>query len=108
MLKFIHAADLHLDSPLRGLGCYDGAPVEEIRNAGRRALDNLVQLAIDYSHCTGGTLLTSCSPRGILRMSFLAFFDASPRYGRRVEPMSTTLAPGTVADAYDPLGLIAL
>ena len=47
MFKFIHTADLHLDSPLHGLERYDGAPVEEIRGATRRALDNLVQLAID-------------------------------------------------------------
>ena len=47
MFKFIHAADIHLDSPLHGLERYEGAPVEEIRGATRRALDNLVQLAID-------------------------------------------------------------
>ncbi len=46
-MKFIHAADIHLDSPLRGLASYEGAPVEEIRNASRRALDNLVELAIE-------------------------------------------------------------
>jgi len=46
MFTFIHAADLHLDSPLRGLDKYDGAPVEEIRAATRRALENLVALAI--------------------------------------------------------------
>jgi len=47
MFKFLHAADIHLDSPLKGLEQYDGAPVEEIRGATRRALENLVQLAID-------------------------------------------------------------
>ena len=46
MYKFIHAADIHLDSPLRGLGNYEGAPVAEIRGAARRALQNLVELAI--------------------------------------------------------------
>jgi DNA repair exonuclease SbcCD nuclease subunit len=46
-VKFIHAADVHLDSPLRGLERYDGAPVEEIRGATRRAFENLIQLAID-------------------------------------------------------------
>ena len=46
MFKFIHAADIHLDSPLRGLELYDGAPVEQIRGATRRALENLVDLAI--------------------------------------------------------------
>jgi exonuclease SbcD len=47
MFKFIHAADLHLDSPLLGLERYAGAPVAAIRCATRRALENLVQLAID-------------------------------------------------------------
>lgn len=46
MLKFIHAADLHLDSPLRGLSRYEGAPVEALRGATRRALENLVDFAI--------------------------------------------------------------
>jgi DNA repair protein SbcD/Mre11 len=45
--SFIHAADLHLDSPLRGLESYPDAPVEQIRGATRRALDNLVELAIE-------------------------------------------------------------
>jgi len=47
MLKFIHAADIHLDSPLKGLERYEGAPVQEIRDAARRALANLVDLAIE-------------------------------------------------------------
>jgi DNA repair exonuclease SbcCD nuclease subunit len=47
MFKFIHAADIHLDSPLQGLEQYDGAPVDEIRAATRRALENLIELAID-------------------------------------------------------------
>ena len=45
-MKFIHAADIHLDSPLIGLQKYDGAPVEEIRVASRRAFQNLVELAV--------------------------------------------------------------
>ena len=45
-MKFLHAADIHLDSPLRGLERYEGAPVELIRGATRRALENLVELAI--------------------------------------------------------------
>lgn len=47
MLKFLHAADVHLDSPLRGLERYEGAPVAEIRGATRRAFENLVALAIE-------------------------------------------------------------
>lgn len=46
-MKFLHAADIHLDSPLRGLDRYEGAPVDEIRGATRKALGNLVSLAID-------------------------------------------------------------
>ncbi len=47
MFKFLHAADLHLDSPLRNLSKQSGAPVEEIRQATRRALENLVRCALD-------------------------------------------------------------
>ncbi|MBX9720510.1 MAG: DNA repair exonuclease [Candidatus Obscuribacterales bacterium] len=36
-----------MDSPLRGLERYEGAPVEEIRLSTRRALENLVSLALD-------------------------------------------------------------
>jgi len=46
MFKFIHAADIHLDSPLHRLDAYEGAPVEEFRQAARRAFENLVQLAV--------------------------------------------------------------
>ena len=46
MLKFIHAADLHLDSPLQRLERYEGAPVDAVRSASRRALENLVDLAL--------------------------------------------------------------
>jgi exonuclease SbcD len=43
VFTFLHAADIHLDSPLRGLFRYEGAPdVDEIRGATRHALDNLV------------------------------------------------------------------
>jgi DNA repair protein SbcD/Mre11 len=47
MFSFLHAADIHLDSPLKGLEVYPDAPVEQIRVAARRAFDNLVDLAID-------------------------------------------------------------
>ncbi len=47
MFKFIHAADIHLDSPLRGLSRYESAPAESIRDACRRAFENLVDLAIE-------------------------------------------------------------
>ncbi len=45
--KFVHAADLHLDSPLRGLERYEGAPVELMRSSTRAALENIVELCIE-------------------------------------------------------------
>lgn len=47
MFSFLHVADIHLDSPLRGLARYEGAPVEEIRGATRQALANLVEYALE-------------------------------------------------------------
>lgn len=46
-MKIVHAADLHLDSPLVGLRAYDGAPDERIRGATRIALRNLVSLCLE-------------------------------------------------------------
>ena len=45
--RFVHAADLHLDSPLRGLEADPTAPAELIRGATRKALGRLVDFAID-------------------------------------------------------------
>ncbi len=47
MFRFIHAADIHLDSPLRGLDQDETAPKERIRNASRVALKNLVDFALE-------------------------------------------------------------
>ncbi|MCP4350472.1 MAG: DNA repair exonuclease [Desulfobacterales bacterium] len=46
MFTFLHASDIHLDSPLLKLDHYEGAPVDALRRATRRALENLVELAI--------------------------------------------------------------
>jgi DNA repair exonuclease SbcCD nuclease subunit len=46
---FVHAADVHLDSPLRGLERYEGAPAAKIRLATRVAFENLVQYCLDES-----------------------------------------------------------
>lgn len=46
-MKIVHAADLHIDSPLRGLDRYEGAPVDHLRGATRRALQNLVAMCIE-------------------------------------------------------------
>jgi len=46
-MKFVHAADLHLDSPLRGLSKQAGVPLDRVRLASRHALSNLVELCVD-------------------------------------------------------------
>jgi len=46
-MKFIHTADIHLDSPLRGLASYPNAPVDALRNATREAFSRLIDAAID-------------------------------------------------------------
>lgn len=47
VIRFVHAADLHLDSPLVGLSSYPGAPVERLRGATRQACESLVELCIE-------------------------------------------------------------
>jgi Calcineurin-like phosphoesterase len=47
LMKFVHAADLHLDSPMKGLAAYPGAPVEAMRGATRHAFESLVEMCID-------------------------------------------------------------
>src|SRR5690606_14886275 len=46
-MRVIHAADLHIDSPLRGLGRIEGAPVDDIRLATRRAFSRLVDTCLE-------------------------------------------------------------
>ncbi len=46
-MKLVHAADLHIDSPLRGLERYEGAPASRLRSATRDALENLIALCLD-------------------------------------------------------------
>lgn len=45
-MKLIHAADLHLDSPLRGLSTRSRAALERVRTATRRAFASLVELCV--------------------------------------------------------------
>jgi len=46
-VRFIHAADIHLDSPLTGLSAYADAPMEMLRTATRDAFTNLITDAIE-------------------------------------------------------------
>jgi DNA repair exonuclease SbcCD nuclease subunit len=45
-MKFVHAADIHLDSPLLGLRDYPGAPVDAIGDVTRLAFEALVELCL--------------------------------------------------------------
>lgn len=45
--KFLHAADIHLDSPLKGLERYEGAPSAEIRGASRQAFVRLIDSCLE-------------------------------------------------------------
>jgi len=44
---FLHAADLHLDTPFEGLGRVDPDLAEELRDASLRAFERLVDLALE-------------------------------------------------------------
>lgn len=46
-MKFIHAADIHLDSPLAGLAAYKDAPADLLRTVTRDAFTKLVDAAIE-------------------------------------------------------------
>ena len=56
-MKILHAAELHLDTPLHGLSQYDGAPVAELRVATCAALVSLVDLALadDWRRLSGAS-----------------------------------------------------
>ncbi len=45
-MRFIHAADIHLDSPLKGLGSYEELPADVVRGATRAAFTRLVDEAL--------------------------------------------------------------
>lgn len=45
-MKFLHAADIHLDSPLTGLSSRGTVPEHVIRHCTRRAFANLIDLAV--------------------------------------------------------------
>lgn len=49
ILKFVHCADIHLDSPMTGLTAYPDAPVELLRTATRTAFSNLVDETIEMA-----------------------------------------------------------
>ncbi len=46
-MLIVHAADIHLDSPLVGLEKYEGCPVDVLRGATRKAFEALVTTALE-------------------------------------------------------------
>src|SRR5690554_2375264 len=56
-MRFIHAADIHLDSPLKGLGFYEDMPVDIVRGASRaafaRLVDEALELEVDFMVIAG-------------------------------------------------------
>ena len=44
--RFIHTADIHLDSPLKGLAGQEGSAADRVRTATREAFESLVGLAL--------------------------------------------------------------
>lgn len=46
MIKVLHTADLHLDSPLKSLALRDEDLSKKVRTAGRSALTRIVETAI--------------------------------------------------------------
>ncbi len=45
-MKFLHTADIHLDSPLTGLSAAGDCPLDRLRESTRRALANLIDHAL--------------------------------------------------------------
>jgi exonuclease SbcD len=48
-MRLLHSADLHVDSPMKGLVAYEEAPVQQLRLATRVALGNLVDTALEQA-----------------------------------------------------------
>jgi DNA repair protein SbcD/Mre11 len=46
-VRFLHAADVHLDSPLQGLAAREDLPAEHIRHCTRRAFSKLIDLCLE-------------------------------------------------------------
>ena len=48
-MKFIHTADIHLDSPLSGLAAYKDAPADLLRTVTRDAFTKLVDVVVQQA-----------------------------------------------------------
>ena len=50
-MLFVHAADIHLDSPLRNLALAESQQIERVRRATRDAFQALIDLCIARQAC---------------------------------------------------------
>lgn len=63
-MRLLQSADLHVDSPMKGLVAYEQAPVDELRLATRVALSNLVEAAIEVALMPSSFRATSLTATG--------------------------------------------
>lgn len=128
MFRFVHCADLHLDSPLRGLSAKPDAPGDEIRTAARRALKNLVDLCVsegvdfvviagdvydgDWQDYSTGLFFSACmaelNDRGIPVFLISGNHDAASRITRRLAlPKNVTRFSERAPETHfiEPLGV---
>jgi predicted MPP superfamily phosphohydrolase len=127
--SFIHAADIHLDSPLSGLSAYEGAPVELLRNAPRAAFSNLIDEAIrervDFMVIAGdlydgawkdfNTGLFFCGEMGRLKREEIPVFIAHGNHDAESEQTKSLPLPDNVtvfstrkaeSKTLEPLGVV--
>lgn len=92
MTLIVHTADIHLDSALSGLPSYEGAPEDDVRLATRRALSNIVDLAITES--AGMVIVAGDLYDGDLRDTNTALFLCSELGRLRREGIDVVIAYG--------------
>jgi len=96
MFRFLHAADIHLDSPLVGLDRYESAPVDAVRSATRRAFENLVRNAREAAGEGGHVWMAGARDGDAVAVTVADDGPGLPSDARpqMVRPFSTTKAGG--------------
>jgi hypothetical protein len=97
------AADIHLDSPLRGLGAHQGFPSERLRGATRAAFSALVDLALNERADAVVIGSTSPLPDGRVEVRFLLMDVAKQSqlagFSYTVNPGQLRLTAHRISDA---------
>ena len=97
--RFIHAADIHLDSPLKGLAGQEGAAAERIRAAPREAFEQLVGAAIDEDMGDEVRITVVATGFSAVRQSVGSLMDAVEEPPRRLADLpASEPEPLTEAD----------